>query len=79
MNIVYRAYGAVFKCKHKETGLVLAIKKVKTPGKKVRDDIKQEIDLLKKCRHINIVSYWGCCFYQQELWVKNRDILVIFL
>jgi len=63
------AYGAVFRATHKETGIILAIKKVKIPGKKVKDEITKEIEVLKKCRHNNIVSYWGCCFDHNELWI----------
>eukprot|EP01118_Nematostelium_gracile_P019680 TRINITY_DN9217_c0_g1_i1.p1 TRINITY_DN9217_c0_g1~~TRINITY_DN9217_c0_g1_i1.p1 ORF type:complete len:549 (-),score=96.41 TRINITY_DN9217_c0_g1_i1:47-1693(-) len=63
------AYGSVFKCKHEQTGLILAIKKIKLHGKKFQEDVKQEIDLLKKCRHSNIVSYYGSCFHEGELWI----------
>jgi len=64
------AYGAVYKALHQDTGLTVAIKKVKLiGGKHAKDEIKKEIDLLKKCRHFNIVSYWGCCFHENELWI----------
>lgn len=63
------AFGAVYKAKHQETGLILAIKKVKTTGKKMKDDLQHEIDLLKKCRQVHIVSYWGCCLSDTELWI----------
>lgn len=76
--VLYSAYGAVYKAIHTDTSLTVAIKKVKLAGSKhTREEIKKEIDVLKKCRHFNIVSYWGCCFYEEELWVLHHCSLIL--
>ena len=35
------------------------------------NDLKKEIDILKKCRNDNIVSYFGYCFKDQSTWVRK--------
>lgn len=37
-------------------------------GKRV-EDVTQEINVLRKCRHPNIVSYYGSSASETELWV----------
>lgn len=61
------AHGAVWKANHRETGFVLAIKTVQvgTEG----EDIKKEIDILKKCRDDNIVNYYGCILQDTSIWI----------
>ena len=34
------------------------------------DDIKKEIDVLKKCNHPNCVAYYGSCWDASDLWVS---------
>ncbi|GAB5367939.1 hypothetical protein AAMO2058_001275200 [Amorphochlora amoebiformis] len=55
------AFGVVCLGRHKSSGLELAIKKInlKINGEKP-EDIKAEVAVLKKCRHANIVSFFGC-------------------
>eukprot|EP01133_Synstelium_polycarpum_P004281 gene4281-4998_t len=61
-------YGAVFKALHRESGTVLAIKVLSiTPARIV--DIEKEIDLLKKCRCPNVLSYYGSIGKLAELWI----------
>ena len=50
-------YGTVLKVKHKETGLLLAIKKFKESeeDEQVRKTALREIRMLKQLRHHNIV------------------------
>eukprot|EP01103_Thecamoeba_quadrilineata_P000293 TRINITY_DN10248_c0_g1_i1.p1 TRINITY_DN10248_c0_g1~~TRINITY_DN10248_c0_g1_i1.p1 ORF type:complete len:478 (+),score=65.25 TRINITY_DN10248_c0_g1_i1:40-1473(+) len=61
------AYGVVYKARHIETLYVLAVKVV-LAGKNI-DDLKKEIDILKKCRNNNIVSLYGCCAKDGYLWI----------
>ncbi len=64
-----RAYGSVYKAKHKESGFTMAIKEIVLSN---ADDLKKEIEILKKCRHSNIVSYYGTCFppNKKSIWVS---------
>jgi cyclin-dependent kinase-like len=50
-------YGTVLKVKHKETGMILAIKKFKESDEDdhVRKTAMREIRMLKQLRHHNIV------------------------
>ncbi|PRP80442.1 hypothetical protein PROFUN_11897 [Planoprotostelium fungivorum] len=62
------AYGTVCKAKHKETGYNIAIKELMI--KNQSEELKREIDILKKCKHANVVSYFGSCqFGEDKLWI----------
>jgi len=61
-------YGAVFKAIHKETGFVLAIKALSMNGPG-RAGLQKEIDILKKCRCPNVLSYYGTIMVKNELWI----------
>jgi serine/threonine protein kinase len=72
LKLSFSAYGSVYKAMHIGTGIILAIKAVKIgKDKKMIDDIKSEIDMLKKCKHSCIVGLYGCCFTDTELWVSK--------
>eukprot|EP01101_Sappina_pedata_P011661 TRINITY_DN7877_c0_g1_i1.p1 TRINITY_DN7877_c0_g1~~TRINITY_DN7877_c0_g1_i1.p1 ORF type:complete len:533 (-),score=184.66 TRINITY_DN7877_c0_g1_i1:76-1674(-) len=48
----------------------LAVKKMKlgtTEDKK--QELKKEMDILRKCSHNNIVKYYGCIFTSEECWL----------
>ena len=66
------AHGSVFKGVQKRTNAVLAIKEITDLDDS--DAIKSEIDILKKCKHPNIVSYYGTITKQEQgsLWVPPR-------
>ncbi|KAL6075980.1 hypothetical protein QOT17_003286 [Balamuthia mandrillaris] len=51
------AYGAVYKGRQKETGFILAIKEINDGGD--FDDLKKEIEILKRCRNKHVVCYYG--------------------
>lgn len=69
--ILCRSYGSVYKALHKESGSVLAIKKV--PVDTDLQEIIKEISIMQQCDSQFIVKYYGSYF-------KNTDLLVcIFL
>ncbi len=43
-----------------------------------QDMIKKEIDILKKCKHSNIVQFYGSCFKDGELWVLGNSLFFRF-
>ena len=63
-------YGAVYKAMAKDSNFVLAIKMVLT-GKsdKEEESLKKEIQILKKCHHPNVVSYYGAAKKDEHLWI----------
>jgi len=62
------AYGGVFKAIHKETGFELAVKVVPTrPEAKLA--LAKEVDVLKKCKNANILSYYGSVIKNNEVWI----------
>lgn len=63
-----RAYGSVYRSVHKASGFLVAIKLVPCTNAQ-GTDIEKEIEVLKKCRDPNIVSYFGCCIKDKNLWV----------
>lgn len=68
-----RAHGAVYKASFRDTGYQVAAKKIEFEDNDSIDDVKKEIDILKKCNHANIVNYFGCVISHNEsqrtLWV----------
>ncbi|KAJ3033316.1 Serine/threonine-protein kinase 4 [Rhizophlyctis rosea] len=54
----------------KQTGFVLAVKQVIIGSRESeRVAIKKEIDLLKGCKHRNIVQYYGCVPVNEAMWI----------
>ena len=51
--------GEVWLGVHKESGFQVAIKTITVENKEAADDIRKEIDILKKCKNVSIVSYYG--------------------
>ena len=75
------AYGSVYKAEAKDANMVLAIKMVLMGKDQVRDytsndssflqgEIRKEIDILKKCKHENVVRYFGSATKDNYLWVR---------
>jgi serine/threonine protein kinase len=38
---------------------------------KLKEEIMREVDILRSLSHPNIVSYFGCYFIRNELWVRS--------
>ena len=62
-----RSYGAVYKAMHKESGQLLAIKKV--PVDTDLQEIIKEISIMQQCDSQFVVKYYGSYFKDQDLWV----------
>ncbi|XP_066282964.1 mitogen-activated protein kinase kinase kinase kinase 3-like isoform X8 [Branchiostoma lanceolatum] len=62
-------YGDVYKARNMQTDELAAIKVIKLePG----DDfaiIQQEIIMMKECKHVNIVAYFGSYLRRDKLWI----------
>ncbi|XP_063295057.1 mitogen-activated protein kinase kinase kinase kinase 5 [Pelobates fuscus] len=62
-------YGDVYKARNLQTGELAAVKIIKLePG----DDfslIQQEIFMVKECKHLNIVAYFGSYLCREKLWI----------
>ena len=66
------AYGIVYKCKNKETGKYVAIKKFKeTEDKLVQKTMKRELAMLQMLRHENIVEF-------HESFVNKGNFFLVF-
>eukprot|EP00005_Dracoamoeba_jomungandri_P001028 CAMPEP_0174255894 /NCGR_PEP_ID=MMETSP0439-20130205/5176_1 /TAXON_ID=0 /ORGANISM="Stereomyxa ramosa, Strain Chinc5" /LENGTH=659 /DNA_ID=CAMNT_0015338267 /DNA_START=187 /DNA_END=2166 /DNA_ORIENTATION=- len=65
------AFGSVYLGKHQASGMKMAIKELKAEGlnEKQREMIINEVDILKKCKNKNIVSYYGCFKVDQHIWI----------
>lgn len=74
-NNLFSAYGGVYLTTHRETGFVLAVKVVQVTDS-AKSVLEKEIDVLKKCKHPNILSYFGTCSRGRECWVTNVIIIV---
>jgi len=61
------SYGSVWKAIHRQTGGIVAIKKVGIDND--LDDITKEIEFMKGCRSPYIVRYFGSYFKSDELWI----------
>lgn len=61
------AYGSVYKAIHKDSQFVIALKTIRLSNN--QEDFKNEIEILKKCRHKNIVQLYGCCLKTDEVWI----------
>lgn len=62
------AYGTVFKARHRGTTILVAIKVVQM-NPRDQQEIKQEIEILKKLKHDNVVPYYGSFIKDNRLWI----------
>ena len=64
------AYGIVYKCKNKETGKFVAIKKFKeVEDKLVQKTMRRELKMLQMLKHDNIVEFQDAFIYKQNLFI----------
>ena len=76
----FRAYGTVYRAKHIPTNSILAIKTVPiSRDSDTSTEITKEIEILKLCRHDNIVSLYGCAFVDDSLWVSGIFSVILKL
>ncbi|VDN58601.1 unnamed protein product [Dracunculus medinensis] len=61
------SYGSVHKAIHKQTGHVLAVKKV--PVDTDLQEIIKEISIMQQCDSDYVVKYYGSYFKNSELWI----------
>jgi len=61
------AYGTVYRAVHK-SGAILAVKEVALAGAQA-ESLESEINILKQCRHDNVVQYMGCCKKDRYTWI----------
>jgi len=79
------SFGSVHKVLHKDSQAIIAIKVVQLDEFDDSSDLKQEIDILKKCNSDYVVSYFGTCSVGPCLWIlmdfcamgSVRDILEV--
>ncbi|KAH3744672.1 Protein kinase domain [Pelomyxa schiedti] len=64
------AYATVYKARHIDSGCVMAIKILPIEGNMEHiQELQSEIDVLKKCRSPQIVSYFGSMVSGDDLWI----------
>ena len=64
------AYGIVYKCRNKETGKYVAIKKFKEiEDKLVQKTMKRELNMLRMLRHDNVVDFQDAFIYKGNLFL----------
>jgi serine/threonine kinase 3 len=67
----------VYQAKHRETGFIVAMKVIQL-NSEAREGIEKEINILKQCKSKYIVSYFGTCTKDQELWVPSSPFCGFF-
>eukprot|EP00300_Choanocystis_sp_HF-7_P011200 c17355_g1_i1.p2 GENE.c17355_g1_i1~~c17355_g1_i1.p2 ORF type:complete len:751 (+),score=190.90 c17355_g1_i1:103-2355(+) len=63
------SYGSVFKARCIADGLLVAIKTLALEEGEDFEDVINEIRVLKKCHHANIVRYYGSYLVDDDLWI----------
>ncbi|XP_023238605.1 STE20-like serine/threonine-protein kinase isoform X2 [Centruroides sculpturatus] len=63
------AFGKVFKAQNKETKKLAAAKICDLKGEDDLEDFTVEIDILKECKHPNIVELLEAFFFEGKLWM----------
>jgi len=63
------SFGVVYRARHKDSGYPLAIKDFDVYDVEEADPIAKEIEILKKCNHPHVVSYFGSCSPPSKLWI----------
>ncbi|KAI9011455.1 Mst1 kinase [Gaertneriomyces semiglobifer] len=63
------AFGSVYKAVLKQSGFVLAIKQIHADRVTERETIQKEIDLLRQCRHKNVLQYYGSVLVDNAIWI----------
>eukprot|EP01125_Pyxidicula_operculata_P009907 TRINITY_DN325_c0_g1_i1.p1 TRINITY_DN325_c0_g1~~TRINITY_DN325_c0_g1_i1.p1 ORF type:complete len:393 (+),score=114.46 TRINITY_DN325_c0_g1_i1:932-2110(+) len=61
--------GTVLKAKVRDAGFDVAIKIIPQKNKKIQLELEKEIEVLKQCKHPNIVAYYGTKVQGEEVWI----------
>jgi len=61
--------GTVLRAFVRDCNFTVAIKIVAQTNKKVQEELKKEIDVLKKCKNPNIVAYYGTYALEDQVWI----------
>lgn len=59
------AFGSVWQAMHRDSGSVFALKELASKDAASLEEVRKEIEILKECRHTNVVSYYGTAEMQQ--------------
>ncbi|XP_077468140.1 mitogen-activated protein kinase kinase kinase kinase 5 [Stigmatopora argus] len=62
-------YGEVYKARSKQSGDLAAIKLIKTEPGDDFSTIQREILIMRSCKHVNIVAYYGSYIGANKLWI----------
>jgi hypothetical protein len=73
----HRAFGAVYKAVNKHSKVIIAIKVL--PAGDKPEEVEKEITVLKKCRDVNIVCYFGAHIRDKQLWVIISLIFLLLI
>jgi len=68
-EIASGSFGVVYKGRHAETGEHYAVKIITPEEDEVLDDFLVEIAILRKCKHRNIVGFYGA-------WMKGEELFI---
>eukprot|EP01117_Protostelium_nocturnum_P007762 TRINITY_DN2779_c1_g1_i1.p1 TRINITY_DN2779_c1_g1~~TRINITY_DN2779_c1_g1_i1.p1 ORF type:complete len:908 (+),score=435.89 TRINITY_DN2779_c1_g1_i1:130-2853(+) len=68
-EIASGSFGVVYKGRHADTGAHYAVKIITPEEDEVLDDFLVEITILRKCKHHNIVGFYGA-------WMKGEELFI---
>ena len=63
------AFGSVCKARHEPSGALMAVKRIHASAAAEAEEVRREIDVLKRCTHENIVCYYGTTWSRSQLWI----------
>ncbi|PRP78026.1 serine/threonine kinase 3-like [Planoprotostelium fungivorum] len=64
------SFGKVYKAVHLLSKSTFAVKIFNEESTEALEGTKREIEILKKCHHPNLVSYWGAVNNENSIWVR---------
>jgi serine/threonine protein kinase len=63
------SYGTVHKAKRHSDGTVVAVKILSMEGAENEEELRNELEILRKCVHPSVVSYFGSYLNGGDLWI----------
>jgi len=61
--------GTVLRAKVRDVNFDVAIKIINQGNKRIQAEIEKEIEVLKRCKHPNIVTYYGTKIQNEQIWI----------